>query len=317
MRQVTRNVYVETGFTGCNPSFVTTSAGVVMIDMPHRPSDAVRWRRETGRRGELRYIIITEPHGDHCTTGYLFAGTLVSHEGARTHMQGSVLGSPMEEVCRQWVGNIDPEGAYLMDGFHLRLPAITFNERLSLHVGSHTFELIHMPGHTASQIAVHVPQERVVFTGDNVVHEVQSWLHEACPVEWLDSLRRIEALDPEVIVPGHGDVCSKEYLKEQAACIREWIDAVREAIDQGLSRQEAQARIPLLRGYPMDIGHEALAPTVRDLNVARLYDLLTMAQKLDLGPRRRPSETEVPWLPHPLSSLLHLSGNEQPPARAR
>jgi cyclase len=317
LRQVTENVYIETELTGCNPSFVTTSEGVVMIDMPHRPSDAVRWRWEVGQRGELRYIIITEPHGDHCSTGYLFAGTLVSHEGAKKYMRGELLGSPMEEVFRQWAAEIDPAGAHLIDGFYLRLPAITFSERLTLSIGSHTFELIHMPGHTASQIAVHVPQEKVVFTGDNVVHKVQTWLHEACPVEWLDSLRRIEALDPEVIVPGHGDVCSKEYLKEQAACVREWIGAVREAIDQGLSKQEAQARVSLPQGYPMDIGYEALAATVRELNVARLYDLLTTARKLDLGTKRRSSETDMSWLPHPLSSLIHLSRKARPPAGAK
>ena len=317
MRQITENVYVETELTGCNPSFVTTSEGVVMIDLPHRPSDAVRWRWEVGQRGELRYIIITEPHGDHCSTGYLFAGTLVSHEGAKAYMSGDLLGSPVEEVFRLWAGEIEPAGAHAIDGFYLRLPEITFSERLTFEVGSHTFELIHMPGHTPSQIAVHVPQEKVVFTGDNVVNGVQTWLHEACPVEWLDSLRKIEALDPEVIVPGHGDVCGKEHLQEEAACIREWIDAVQEAVNQGLSRQEAQARVPLPRGYPMDIGQEALAATIQQLNVARLYDLMTTARKLELRAKQGPSETRTPRLPHPLSSLIHFSRKTRPPAGAK
>ena len=40
MQQLTRNVFVETQIRGCNHGFVTTSDGIVMIDSPHKPSDA-------------------------------------------------------------------------------------------------------------------------------------------------------------------------------------------------------------------------------------------------------------------------------------
>ena len=42
MEQLTRNVFVETGIRGCNHGFVTTSDGIVMIDSPHKPSDALK-----------------------------------------------------------------------------------------------------------------------------------------------------------------------------------------------------------------------------------------------------------------------------------
>jgi len=66
MQQLTRNVFVETGIRGCNHGFVTTNDGIVMIDSPHKPSDALKLKTEIARRGgNLRYIINTEPHGDH------------------------------------------------------------------------------------------------------------------------------------------------------------------------------------------------------------------------------------------------------------
>ncbi|HSF30333.1 MAG TPA: hypothetical protein VLK82_07660, partial [Candidatus Tectomicrobia bacterium] len=50
-----------------NHGFVTTSDGIVMIDSPHKPSDALKLKAEIEKRGRLRYIINTEPHGDYWT----------------------------------------------------------------------------------------------------------------------------------------------------------------------------------------------------------------------------------------------------------
>ena len=135
--------------------------------------------------------------------------------------------------------------------------------------------MIHLPGHTASEIAVYIPEERLVFTSDNVFYKIQTWFHEADPEAWLESLRRLGELDVDVIVPGHGEVCDKGYLGEQAAFIEDWIAAVRDAIKRGLSKEQAQAEISFLDRYPMGQGMEAVGPIVQQMNVARLYDLLT------------------------------------------
>src|ERR1051326_2851507 len=62
---------------------------------------------------------------------------------------------------------------------------LTFTDGLTLNVGDHTFEIVHHPGHTAPQTSVYVPEEGVVFTGDNVFHKCRSWLQECDPWEWL------------------------------------------------------------------------------------------------------------------------------------
>ena len=49
------------------------------------------------------------------------------------------------------------------------------------YLGDYSFQLIHMPGHTAFQTAVYIPQERLVFTSDNVFCRVQALLSEALP----------------------------------------------------------------------------------------------------------------------------------------
>ena len=269
MQRITNNVYAETEFRGCNPGFVVTSEGVVMIDAPQMPLDAIKWRDEIAKHGPVRYLINTEPHGDHFTGNHFFEGTVIAHEGTREAILSASLEQFMENLKQT-----APENLPLMEGFSYRSPTITLSEKLTLYVGDHTFQLIHLPGHTPFQIAVDLPEEKVVFTADNIFHKVQAFLHQALPYEWLDSLKRLQELDVDVIVPGHGNLCDRSYIPEMSAFIQAWIDAVSSAIDKGVSLEEALKTISLLDRYPMDKGIEFMGEQVQQWNVARLYEVL-------------------------------------------
>ena len=269
MQKITDNVYAETEIRGCNPGFVVTGEGVVMIDAPAVPTDAIRWRDEIAKHGPVRYLINTEPHPDHTTSVGFFGGTVIAHEGAR-----EVLSSASVEQYRGFLQAVDPESLSLVDGMHYRLPDITLSQRLNLYLGDHTFQLIHLPGHTPFQVAVYIPEERVVFTSDNVFSKVQAWLQQALPYEWLDSLKRIQELEADVLVPGHGSICDRSYIPEMSAFIQAWIDAVAKAINQGMSLEEAQDKISFIDRYPMEAGSEPMAQQVQHMNVARLYEVL-------------------------------------------
>ena len=249
MQQITANVYVQIFpiGTSCNPGFVVTSEGIVMIDTPYRPTEAVKWRDEIARKGEVRYLINTEHHPDHRTGNYFFSGIVVSHQGVREDF-GTRVGTP-EEV-RQQVRETDPEGLPLVENYQFRPPTITFTEQLNLYLGNHTFELFHLPGHTSSQVGVYIPQERVIFTGDNVVNGWYPVLAECCPIEWVESLERIEAMDVDVIIPGHGEIADKRVVREFRTFIQGCIDKVKEAISQGMSGEEAANRISFEERLP-------------------------------------------------------------------
>ena len=269
MQKIANNVYTETGFRGCNPGFVVTDEGVVMIDTPMIPTDAVKWRDDISKHGPVRYLINTEPHGDHFTGNCFFKGTVVAHEGTR---EAILAASP--EQLKERLKQTAPDSLALLEGFSYCPPTITLSERLTLYLGDHTFQIISLPGHTPYELAVYVPEERVVFTSDNVFHKVQAFLHQALPYEWLDSLKRIQELEADVLVPGHGSICDRTYIPEMSAFIQAWIDAVTAAIEQGMSLEEAQGRISLLTRYPMEAGLEAMAQEVQRMNVARLYEVL-------------------------------------------
>lgn len=273
MQQLTRNVFVETQVRGCNHRFVTTSDGIVMIDSPHKPSDALKLKAEIAKHGELRYIINTEPHGDHWTGNAYFDVPVVAHEGVRRR----ILDTNMDEHVAR-VATFGPEEPKLLEGYTANAPVITFKNGMTMHVGDHTFEMIHMLGHTPYQVAVLIKEEGVVFTSDNIFHKVQTWLHEANPDLWLVALESLRHLDEETFVPGHGSICGKGYLDEQGAFVQEWKDYVKNGIDRGMTKDEAVANLTAMTDrYPMDVGQDGKVPMVMRINVANLYDYLTGA----------------------------------------
>ncbi len=275
MQQLTGNVYAETGIRGCNHGFVTTSDGVVMIDSPHKPSDALKLKAAIAKHGPVRYIINTEPHGDHWTGNAFFDAPAVAHEGVRKR----ILETDMQEHVAR-VATFSPEEPKLLAGYKPNAPVITFRNGMTLHVGNHTFQMIHMPGHTAYQAAVCIKEEGVVFTSDNIFHKCHTWLQEANPDLWLVALESLRKLPEEILVPGHGPLCDKDYLNEQGAFIQEWKAYVQDAIERGMTKEEAIEKLTAMTDrYPMDIGQDGMAPGVMKRNVANLYDYLTGAWK--------------------------------------
>ena len=273
MQQLTANVFAETGLKGANHGIVKTSEGIVLIDTPHKPSDAVRLRAEIEKYGPLRYIINTEPHGDHWTGNAFFNVPVVAHEGVRSRILGTDMTAHVARVA-----TFGPEEPKLLNGYRPNAPVITFQNEMTLYVGNHTFRMVHMPGHTPFQAAVIVEQEGVVFTSDNIFCKVHCWIQEGNPDHWLNALQSLRRLSEETFVPGHGPICGKQYLNEQEAFIREWVDYVRGGMGRGMTKEECVNQLTdMMERYPMDVGQDGMAPRVMQLNVANIYDFLTGA----------------------------------------
>ena len=266
MKKISKSIYAETNYRGCNPGFVVTSAGVVMIDTPQMPTDAVKWRDIIAEHGTIKYIINTEPHGDHYSGNYYFKGTVIAHEGTRQ----AILASDAQQM-KERLKQAAPDEYKLMKRFQFRPPTITLTKDLTLYVGEHTFKLMNLPGHTPYQVAVYIPEEKTIFTSDNVFYKVPPWLQQAMPYEWIESLKKMENMEIEVVVPGHGEVCDARYFPEMRSCIQEWIDTTADIIKQGVSMEEAITKVKILDKYPID---QEMRRMLLRLNVGRLYQIL-------------------------------------------
>ncbi len=282
MQHVTANVRTDTGIRGCNPSYVTTTDGVVVIDTPQLPTKAVAMREEAASHGPIRYVVNTEHHVDHIFGNYYFkgAGRVVHHQGVYDNFM--VVGPILDPFAyaAEAIPTDDPDGAALFperDAYEAEpnKGQLVFTGDLTLRVGDHTFHLLHTPGHTTGQLAVHVPEERVVFTGDTVFCEVQTWLMTSDVDGWLAALDQIAALDVDRVIPGHGPVTTTRYLATQKAVLFDWRAAVADAVAKGWSREETIQRVNFADRYPVDIGQEYMMDYIQRHNAGALWDQLS------------------------------------------
>lgn len=282
MRRVSRSAYTEIYFWGCNPSFVVTTDGVVMIDTPQQPIDAVRWRERILEYGPIRSLVNTEPHIDHISGNAYYPGVeVIGQVGLQERYQQSIAQMTSDERL-ETMKQADPDSVWLFNhpSYPPNPPTRTFTDALTLHVGNHTLHCLHIPGHTAPQTAVYLPEEGIVFTGDNIFHQCKTFIQEADPWEWLAALKRIGELDVEVIVPGHGEPCDRSYLAVQAQIISDWVGAVEDMVRRGLTEDEAlQQPAPQVDPYPIGQRLFARSAAVDGMNIRNLYRRITARQQ--------------------------------------
>ena len=112
----------------------------------------------------------------------------------------------------------------------------TFAEDLTLSIGGREIRIVHAgPAHTPGDSFVWLPDAKVVFAGDIVFTErLLGVLEMSNSAGWMASFEAIEALDPEHVVPGHGDPTTLAQAKadtyDYLANLRE---KIRAHIDEG------------------------------------------------------------------------------------
>lgn len=279
MEKITENVYTETKIRGCNPSIVFTKEGAVFIDNAQWISTLLEMIDFAKSKGPIKYLINTEPHIDHIFGNHWFASEcpVIGHEKIKDTfflVPGEMDGYDysVDVLQRQ-----DKKSLHLMpsrEDYIVNMPQITFNDKMSFKLGDHTFNLYHTPGHADSQIAVHVPEERVVFVGDTIFSECQTWLHSANIDDLINSLHFLKTLDIDYIVPGHGPVVTKAYIDVQLAVIYKWIGAVADGISKGWSKDQCIKNIKF-EELPVDIGQDEMMEYIQTTNVIKCYNYIS------------------------------------------
>ncbi len=181
--------------------FAVTPAGVIATDPIN--ADAARWLKgEIGRRFNqpIRYLVYSHDHADHISGGEVSADTaiVISHDNAKAVI----------------VGERRPTA----------VPHVTFSDKLTLELGGTVVELAYVgKNHSDNSIVMRFPRERILFAVDFI--PVNSYAFRDFPdaymPDWIESLKRVEAMDFDVLAPGHGPLGRKadvtmfrEYLQD-------------------------------------------------------------------------------------------------------
>lgn len=213
-------------------------------------------RKAVPAAADIDLVVNTHANGDHCYGNQLVANArIIASQRTADEMQHSIQPETMALLLKQ-APMMGAAGAYFLhafsrfnfEGISVTLPKETFAGQLTLHVGSKPVHLLEVgPAHTQGDTMVHLPDEKVIFTGDILFiggHPIV-W---AGPVgNWLRACERILALDVEVIVPGHGPLTDKHGVAEIKGYLEYVYDEARKRYDAGMSAAEAARDIPMDR----------------------------------------------------------------------
>ncbi|MDZ7812938.1 MAG: MBL fold metallo-hydrolase [Ideonella sp.] len=214
-KPVAPNVYAHVGdiegrtyeneALNANIGLVVTPAGAVLIDSGASFQSA-RHIAEAARKvtpQPIKWVINTGGQ-DHrwLGNGYFKAqgAEIIAHANAQADMQA--------RGAEQLRANA-PVLKEKMDGTEVVLPTRWLNgANTPLELGGTVLEVIHRKGgHTPGDSLVWLPQSGVVFTGDVVYVDRILGLHPVSKTKtWVESFAALEALNPKVVVPGHGQV---------------------------------------------------------------------------------------------------------------
>ena len=201
----------------------------------------------------IHALINTHSNGDHCNGNSCVEtkeiicsqATLeeMSHESPEM-MAALIKQAPEMGALGKYF--LDCFGSFNFEGVTKKLPNTTFSGQTQRQVGDKVVELIEVgPAHTNGDVLVHVPSDKVVFTGDILFIEGHPILW-AGPVEnWINACDRIIAMEVDFVVPGHGPVTDNRGVR----AVRDYlvyIDAEsRKRFESGMSAIEAAKDIDL------------------------------------------------------------------------
>jgi cyclase len=128
-------------------------------------------------------------------------------------------------------------------------PTIAYNDSLNLWSGRREFRLISVTGDATGSTVLYLPAEKILVMGDALVTQEEGngpppWTTNSYAITpWRNSLRGLETLDANVVVPGQGPVFrDKTYLKLTADLFTSIISQVHAALERGIvSLAEVQA----------------------------------------------------------------------------
>lgn len=252
LQQLAPGVYAVLGDTGrgvegrSNAGFVVTPAGVVVIDALASPGEGrvlMRTIRSVTQQ-PVRYLILTHHHPDHTFGAIVFkrAGArVIAHPDRRT--LANIDGD--DRLASDWTGVM---GLQQMRGFaYADTPDIPVRHDTALVVGGRRVEIVRPgPAHTAGDLMVWLPDDRVLFSGDVLVEDGVSMMVDGSSGAMLSALARIDSLGARVAVPGHGRLAAQPAtLVATTRCyVLALRDTMRRAVAQGVRMGQAIDQLP-------------------------------------------------------------------------
>jgi glyoxylase-like metal-dependent hydrolase (beta-lactamase superfamily II) len=228
----TDNVYIFR-YQGHQSMFVVTPEGVIATDPIGylRPQAVTTYIDEIKKvtPAPIKYVVYSHHHYDHIAGGKPFkdlGAVFVAHKRAKEHLE------------------------------QLRYPDVvipdeTVDDKRTLKLGGTELELSYVGrNHSDNSLVMRLPKEKLLFAVDFIPIEAVNFrnMPDSWPIEWEDSLKKVEAMDWDRLIPGHpykGRLGTKADVKNLLGYMQELSTEVKQAADQGKCPDNAMKEVKL------------------------------------------------------------------------
>ncbi len=234
------------GWGWSNAGLITDSGESLLVDTLYDmrlTGDMLSAMRDAAPAAQsIGTIVNTHANGDHCNGNgccphaEIIASTVAAHE--QEEESPAMMAALLEQADQ--MGEL---GAYFKHAFgkfdfvgvERRLPTKTFENRLSVTVGTKELDLIEVgPAHTGGDVLVHDKSAKTVYSGDIL-------FIEGTPICWAGPISNCIAacetildLRPDLIVPGHGPITDRRGVEAVISYLTYIRDAGRALWDNGV-----------------------------------------------------------------------------------
>lgn len=244
---VIRHRSAPTGFPQSNTTVIIGDREVLVVDSCYLPStargDIAQIREWTNK--PVRYLLNTHWHNDHVMGNGAYREAfpslaIIAHKETGKDMDLLIPEAPRRSADfltaqkrRLETGKSEDgkpltqaEKSQLADAITLRQmvvddyksfvyesPNLTFEHELNIDLGNREVQIKHLGrGNTTGDAIVYLPKEKILVTGDLLVHPLPFTL-DGYPTLWIRTLESMGQMDAQTIVPGHGQIMrDKTYL---------------------------------------------------------------------------------------------------------
>ena len=225
-----------------NSTVIVGDKGVILVDSGG--SDEVGRHIATAVRRitdkPVTHVVNTHHHGDHYLGNAAFEGaTLISSEMCRK----MVL-----ETGHEWLDIMERDIGHKLSGTKPLAAGVTYAEGTRTEAMIHGVRLVFwVPkgSHTIGDLMVHLPDDKVLITGDILVSGVVPTFQDGFVKNWIHTLDEMQTLGVEHFVPGHGDLMTRQDVTALRSAMLRFYSDVKEGFKSGKSEAEIRKSLDL------------------------------------------------------------------------
>jgi len=280
--------------------YLVTPDGIILADPLNADfADWLRTELESRHGVPVRYVLYSHHHWDHAAGARIFdaTATLIGHKNFPIALAEGIAGFPVQVTITDTNGDggldrseaigdaaaafdeLDTNNDDFVTGAEILAdvlaPEVLYSDHMTVNLGGKTVELIHPgPSHSIDTTVLLFPEERTIYGVDflNVKRLALGFPGTGTLDEWIASLRQVEALDFDIVSPGHSSVGTKADFTAYREFFEDLRETVNGAMTSGTSLEDLLASDALAE-------YDDLPNYVpqRDRNIEDAYNLLVSA----------------------------------------